>query len=152
MGTFDLVLNELETKFGISRHKASTLLSSLLSVINEQTDGVRGFFDRFERAGLRGWLFSSKDTKPIDVEKLQSTVGREALDKIASRSGLSLAAATSAVGFILPKIFQRIAPGGAVPSRLPSEMTPYMAGSVGTVGSVVHQAAYPAERIVVEKP
>jgi len=52
VGAIDLVMNEVQSRFGLSDTKASSLLSGLLSLITQQSGGVSGFIDRFRNAGL----------------------------------------------------------------------------------------------------
>src|SRR5690349_11253970 len=52
MGTMQLLLNDVESHFGLSDAKAGSLLSSVLGLIQEQNGGLSGFLDRFRRAGL----------------------------------------------------------------------------------------------------
>ena len=58
MGTLDLVLNEVESRFGISDAKATNLLSGLLTFINQQGRGLAGLLDRFRQAGFGDWVSS----------------------------------------------------------------------------------------------
>ncbi len=153
MGALDQVLSEVQSRFGISESKASSLLSGLLSLINGQADGVTGFFDRFKRPGLGNWLSSSLqgETKPLDGETVASALGRDATERIAANSGLSFSAAAAAIGFMLPKVLQKVAPGGTVPSRLPSELTSYISGPTAAVNTRASEAGYAPEQIVVKE-
>src|SRR5271156_1386461 len=105
MGAMDLVLNEVESKFGMSAGNASSLLSSLLSYINEQGTGLRGVLDRFKQAGLgdsvSSWL--SGAAKPFSADNGENALGSNALSTIAARAGLSAATAASALAFMLPR-------------------------------------------------
>ena len=85
MGALDLVLSEVQSRFGISESKANSLLSGLLSLINDQADGVTGFFDRLKRAGLGNWLSSSLqgETKPMESETVANALGTDAVNRIA---------------------------------------------------------------------
>ena len=52
---------------------------------------------------------------------------------------------------MLPKVLQKLAPGGTVPSRLPSELTSYISGPTATVNTRASEAGYAPEPIVVER-
>ncbi len=146
MGAMDLVINEVENRFGISSGNASSLLSSLLGYINEQGSGLRGLLDRFRQAGsgdsVSSWL--SGNAKPISVESLENVMGGNAISTVASRAGLSAATTASALAFMLPKVVTRLAPGGVVPTHLPAEFTSYLSGPTAAVASGARQAAYAA--------
>jgi uncharacterized protein YidB (DUF937 family) len=51
MGAIDLVMDEVQSRFGISSTKATSLLSGLLAFM-QQSGGVGGFIERFKSAGL----------------------------------------------------------------------------------------------------
>ena len=134
MGTLDFVLNEVENKFDIPDANAKSLLSGLLAFINQQARGLAGLLDRIRDVGLgdsvSSWL--GGEAKPISPEGLESALGGRAISTIASKAGLPLVTASSAL-VMLPKIVQRVARGGSVPTSLPSEFAPYMAGPASAV-------------------
>jgi len=146
MGAMDFVLNDVENAFGISETKASTLLSSLLSYINEQGAGLRDLLDRFRQVGLGDtvstWLRGG--VKPISGENVENALGSNTISTIASKAGLSIGTTASALALMLPKLVQRLAPGGEVPTRLPSEFASYLSAPAATVASGARRAAYAA--------
>jgi outer membrane protein OmpA-like peptidoglycan-associated protein/uncharacterized protein YidB (DUF937 family) len=148
MGAIDMLVNEVGSQFGINRDKAGSLLTALLGFIQEQNGGLSGFLDRFRRAGLSdtvsSWLSGAPATA-ISPESVQSALGSQAVNTIASRTGLSLSTATSALGFMVPKLVQSLAPGGAIPTRLPSEAMSYLTGATGIVTAGARQAVRAAE-------
>lgn len=148
MGTMDLVLNEVENRFGISGGNASSLLSGLFSYINEQDSGLRGVLDRFQQAGLgdsvSSWL--GGNPKPISTENLERAIGNNTISTIASKAGLSFATASSVLAFMFPKVVQRLAPGGVVPTRLPSDFMSYISGPTAAMASGARQVAHATER------
>lgn len=148
MGAMDLVLDELQSKFGISGGNASTLLSTVLTYINEPGTGLRGLLDRFKLVGLgdsvSSWL--SGEPKPISAENVQSALGNNVVGTMASRAGLSTATTASALAFMLPKLVQRLAPGGQIPTQLPAEFSSYISGPTAAVASGTRQVAYAAQR------
>jgi|KBSSwiStaDraftv2_1062776.scaffolds.fasta_scaffold176646_2 outer membrane protein OmpA-like peptidoglycan-associated protein/uncharacterized protein YidB (DUF937 family) len=149
MGAMDVLVNEVDSKFGLGAGKAGSLLTAILSLIQEQSGGLAGFLDRFRSAGLGDmvskWL-SGGPSQPLSSESLQSALGQNTLSSIASRTGLSLSTATSALGFMLPKLIQTLAPGGAIPTRLPSDALSYLTGATGMVTAGARQAVHAAEQ------
>ena len=149
MGTLDLVVSEVENKFALSQGSASSLLAGVLGYINEQGSGLKDLLDRFRQIGLgdsvSSWL--SGGAKPISPENVENALGSNAIGTIASKAGLSLATTASALAFMLPKIVQRLAPGGAIPARLPSEFTSYLAGPTAAVATGAREAAYAAREV-----
>ena len=151
MGTLDAILTEAGTQFGLSSSKTGSLLSSLLSLINDTPGGLGSFLDRFRKAGfgesVTSWLGSSQPN-PISSATLESAVGRDWIDKIASRAGLSYGTAASALAFMIPNLVHRMAPGGVVPSHLPSDILAYAGSATSAVAAGARGAAYEAERTV----
>lgn len=157
MGALDGVLSEAESRFGLSSSKASSLLSGLLNLVQEQTGGLSGFLDRFRRAGLgdsvSSWL--SGGSKPINAENVETVLGRDTVNNLAARSGVSASTTASALAFYLPRVIQRMAPGGVVPSTLPADFAPYIGGATGPTGAMASGAYqtvnYPTRRTAVRR-
>src|SRR5713226_5674956 len=147
MGAFDMVLNEVESKFGLGGGKATSLLSGLLAFIN-QSGGPSGLLDRFKNSGSGDWVSSvlNGNAKAISADHVENALGQTAIGTIASKAVISAGAASSALAFMLPKLMQGLAPGGAVPSHLPSEFMSYLSGPTAAVATGARQAVYAAER------
>jgi outer membrane protein OmpA-like peptidoglycan-associated protein/uncharacterized protein YidB (DUF937 family) len=147
MGAMELLIGEVESKFGLNNAAAGSLLTSLFSII-QQGGGVSGFIDRFRHAGLSdtvsGWL-SGTSTAALSPDSVETALGRQTISNIASRNGLSLATVTSALGFMVPKLVQFLAPGGAIPTRLPAEAMSYLTGATGMVTAGARQAVQATE-------
>jgi outer membrane protein OmpA-like peptidoglycan-associated protein/uncharacterized protein YidB (DUF937 family) len=148
MGALDFVMEEAQSRFGISGPKASSLLSGLLSFITQQNGGVSGFIERFKSAGLGDVVSSwfSGATRNLSTEQVESVLGSSTLSNLASKAGISTTMAGSAIGLMLPKLMQSIAPGGAIPTKLPSELMSYISGPTAAVAGGARQAMYAAER------
>jgi len=151
MGTLDAVLADVGTQFGISGSKTTSLLSSLLSMIMETPGGLGGFLDRFRKAGL-GELVSSwvggTTPRPLSGSALESAVGRDSIETLASKAGLSFTTALSALSFMLPNLIQRLTPGGLIPSKLPSDILAYAGSATSAVAAGTREAAAAVERKV----
>jgi outer membrane protein OmpA-like peptidoglycan-associated protein/uncharacterized protein YidB (DUF937 family) len=148
MGALDLVMNEVQSRFGISETKAGSLLSGLLSFITQQSGGVSGFLDRFKSAGLGDVLsaWSSGNARNISTDQIENVLGSSTISNLASKAGLSTATASSALAFMMPKLIQSLAPGGSIPTRLPAELMSYVSGPTAAVATGARQAVYAAER------
>jgi outer membrane protein OmpA-like peptidoglycan-associated protein/uncharacterized protein YidB (DUF937 family) len=149
MGTLDAVLAEAGNQFGISSAKSSSLLSSLIAMITETPGGLGGFLDRLRRAGLAdtvsSWL-GGGTPRAMNTSTLEAAVGRDSIDRIASKAGLPSSTAASALAFMLPNVIQRLAPGGVIPTHLSSDVLAYASGATAAVAAGTRQAAYTAER------
>ena len=153
MGTLDAIaiVLEAETQFGLSNSKSTSLLSSVLSLINETPGGLGAFLDWLRKAGLgdsvSSWL-SGSTPRPIPGSTLETVVGSDWIDRIASKAGLTYATAASALGFLIPNVVQRLTPGGVVPTRLPADALAYMGSATSAIAAGARETAYAAERVV----
>jgi len=59
-----------------------------------------------------------------------------------------MSTATSALAFLIRRIVQRVAPGGVLPTHLPSDLSSYLTGPTAAVASGARQAVYAAESAV----
>jgi len=150
MGALDAVLNEAGSRFGLSSSKVTTLLSSLLSFMNEQGGGLSGLLDRFRSTGMgdtvSSWL--SGGTPTASATQVETALGRDTLSNMASKAGVSMSTAASALAFMIPRIIQRFAPGGVLPTHLPNDLSSYLTGPTAAVASTTRQAVYTAESAV----
>ncbi len=148
MGTLDAILADAGNQFGISTAKSTSLLSGLIGMMTETPGGVGGFLDRFRKAGLgelvTSWLSGSSPT-PLSTASLEATVGRDAIDKVASKAGLSATTAASALAFMLPKVIRRLAPGGVIPTNLSSDILAYAGSATSAVAAGARRATYATE-------
>jgi outer membrane protein OmpA-like peptidoglycan-associated protein/uncharacterized protein YidB (DUF937 family) len=151
MGTLDAVLAETGSQFGIDTTKASSLLSGLLGLITQTPGGLSGFLDRFRSAGLgdvvSSWMGGS-NPRPISGTALETALGRPAIDGIASKAGLAYSTASSALAFLLPNLVQRLAPGGVIPTHLPSDILAYAGSATSAVAAGARSAVQATERVV----
>jgi outer membrane protein OmpA-like peptidoglycan-associated protein/uncharacterized protein YidB (DUF937 family) len=151
MGTFDAVLAEASSQFGISSTKTTSLLSGLLAMVNDMPGGLGAFIDRLRKSGLGDFVSSwlgSGEPRPISSTSLEAAIGRDSIDKLASRAGLSYSTAASALAFMVPKLVNRLAPGGVIPTQFSSEVLAYANSATSAVASGTRQAAYATERAV----
>jgi len=149
MGVLDAVLTDAGSQLGLSSSSMGSVLAGLLSFINHEDGGLKGFLGRFRRAGVgdlvTSWL--SGDAKAVSVDTVENALGHDTIDRIGSKAGLSFSTAASAIALMLPKLIQRLAPGGAVPTRLSADIASYISGPsnvAATVQSTVRPAASPS--------
>jgi uncharacterized protein YidB (DUF937 family) len=151
MGTLDSILTDVGNEFGLSNSKTTAVLSELLSMMNDSPGGFHAFLDRLCKAGLNDFVSSwvrGISPRPISSSTLEAAIGRDPVEKIASRAGLSTSAASSVVAYMLPVIVQRLTPGGVIPSYLPDEVRSYGNSPTAAVAASARQAAYATEMVV----
>jgi len=66
---------------------------------------------------VSSWL--SRGAPTASASQLETTLGRDTLSNMASKAGISMSTATSARAFLIPRIIQRVALGGVLPTHLP---------------------------------
>jgi len=150
MGAFDSVVSDVGDQFSMSTITASSLLSGLLSFITQQEGGLSGFLDRFRRAGMgntvSSWL--NGETESITPDTVENALGRDTINGIASKADLPSSWAAAAIAFIIPRLVHRLAPGGALPVRLPEDIISYVTGPTAAIASSARQGVQVAETAV----
>jgi outer membrane protein OmpA-like peptidoglycan-associated protein/uncharacterized protein YidB (DUF937 family) len=129
---FDELINEAASRFNLSAATISTLIRGLLSsMTNERTGGIDGFFDLFRNAGLgdviTSW-FGGREGRPVTASHIESALGASAIDQLAAPSGLSRAATSGVLAFLVPRLLGILTPNGALPSTgaLTSKVASFM--------------------------
>jgi outer membrane protein OmpA-like peptidoglycan-associated protein/uncharacterized protein YidB (DUF937 family) len=120
---FDELVNEAASRLSLPAAGISDLVRGLLALItNDRTGGPEGFADMFRRAGLgdvfTSW-FSGKEGATITASDLETTLGTERIEPLATISGLTRASTTSAIAFLLPKLIGLLTPDGVFSSGSP---------------------------------
>lgn len=136
MSIFDSIIKESGQKFG-SGDKAGNLLSSLLNLITDQTQGgFAGFLDRFRQAGLGAtadsWI-NTGDNIPLSNEQVESALGTEVTKQMAGQAGIEWETAKSALGLMIPSVVDRLTPDGGVPTD--DDLLSRIGGYLSGVGS-----------------
>jgi outer membrane protein OmpA-like peptidoglycan-associated protein/uncharacterized protein YidB (DUF937 family) len=143
MGTLDAILADAGNQFGLNSAKTNSLLSGLVALITQTPGGLSSFLEGFRKAGLgdfvSSWLGGS-NPRPISSGTLEAAIGRDPIDQIASKAGLSYATASSALAFMLPNLIQRLAPGGVIPTHFSSDILSYASSATSAVAAGTRQA------------
>ena len=91
MATFDTLIDDLATRFGLGAN-ARSLVKEVLTMISGSPGGLAGFLDKFKSAGLTSevasWL-GRPDAGPIAAGQVERALGATALSGIAGRLGLA---------------------------------------------------------------
>ncbi len=151
MGVLDAVVSEASAQYAVSNAKITSLVSGLLAYINETPGGLSALLESLNRAGLGQFVASWLDgraPRSISSTSLEAAIGREPLEKIADRAGVPFPKAASIMAFLLPKMVNRLAPGGIIPTRLPSDVLAYAGSATGAVAAGTRQAARSAKSVV----
>ena len=101
-----------------SESGSSALLSGLMGILNSHPGGVSGLTQVFEQNGL-GHLISSwigtGENLPISPDQISSVLGNERVAEIAAKAGISPDAASARLAELLPRVIDKLTPGGTLP-------------------------------------
>ena len=143
------LVTETASRFRVPAASVSALLQSVLSLMtNERSGGPEGFVDLFRRIDLGdvaiSW-FGGKAGRSITPAQMESALGVNVLDKFAAASGLTRAAVTTMLTFLLPKLLGRLTPGGLLPSSaaLQTRIAEYDARGAGAIEQSVKASRWP---------
>jgi outer membrane protein OmpA-like peptidoglycan-associated protein/uncharacterized protein YidB (DUF937 family) len=140
MAIFDSLIREVAEKFGLG-DRAGQLLASLLSLITSSDGGgLTGFISKFTGAGLGNivdsWISRGENTA-LTNDQLSRVLGSETIRNLAEKAGLSPAAATPALAYMLPKVVDSLTPDGVVPTSLPETVMSYISSLSSLLGKGV---------------
>lgn len=138
MSFLETVIRELSQKFGLGTHAGALAMEALRTITSERTGGLAGFISRFQSAGLgdlvKSWI-GNGENQPATPGQLDTALGGNFISTIASKVGLSAATVGPALAFLVPKLIDKLTPGGTVPSTLPPEVTALLSGGVPRAGA-----------------
>ena len=116
MGIFDAITGMAERHPEVSEQQHSTLLQSAMAMFGN-SGGISGLLNNAQSHGLGGivqsWIGTGAN-QPIGAGQLQSMVGQDRINELATRAGVPPAIATAALSRILPVIVDRLTPHGKV--------------------------------------
>ena len=144
------LVSETASRFNLAVASVWSLLQSVLSLMtSERAGGPEGFVDLFRRVELgdvvRSW-FAGRAGRSMTPAQLESALGVNTLDKLGESSGLARTDVTSALTFLLPRLFARLTPGGLLPSSatLQSRIADYMQHPGGAIDRRQPTHGFPA--------
>ncbi len=95
------------------------VLSTLLNVVNSYPGGVSGVLEAFHKQGLGGVVSSWVSTganQAVSPEQVQSALGNQQVQEVASKLGVSPQDASSHIAQWLPAVIDHLTPNGQVPA------------------------------------
>lgn len=95
------------------------VLNTLLNVVNSHPGGVSGLLESFQKQGLGGVVGSWVGTganQAVSPEQVQSALGDQQVQEVASKLGVSTQDASSHIAQWLPSVIDHLTPNGQVPA------------------------------------
>lgn len=118
MGILDDVLKTATAAAPAAETSQSPLASAVLFMLSSQGGGISSLVQQFTANGLghivNSWI-STGQNLPISPQQLQSVLGSEQVQAIATKAGISPEAAQSGLAQLLPQIIDHLTPNGSVP-------------------------------------
>lgn len=116
MAMFDAIIAEVNERFNLDG-KAGTLLSALLALMTDG-DGLTGFLEKFNQAGLSdaasSWVGAGANEE-ISNEQLESALGKNTIENFANQAGTDYEKAASAIAFMTPRVIDALTPDAVLP-------------------------------------
>lgn len=94
----------------------SALVSHVVDMVKSpQSGGVEGMLQQFREKGLGGAVESwvrQEANKPIAAQDVEKVLGQDRINEIAAKFGMSPQEASAKLAQILPKVIDKLTPGG----------------------------------------
>jgi uncharacterized protein YidB (DUF937 family) len=114
MGLLDTVMNMAERHPEVNQQQHSGLVQGALSMLSSP-GGISGLLNNAQSTGLGGivqsWIATGAN-QPINESQVQSVLGQDRINELASRAGIPPAVASAALTRILPMIVDKLTPHG----------------------------------------
>src|SRR5262245_7349038 len=149
---FERLVTEIASRYNLGTSSVASLVRGLLQLMtSDRTGGINGFMDMFRNAGLgdvfASW-FGGKDGRTITGSQVESALGVNTIDKLATSAGLSRSTTSSVLSGLLPKLVAQLTPNGSLPSTssLLAQVSSYLAmpgAAAAAVGEYAKPSAWP---------
>lgn len=119
MGLLDQVVGAVSKMSGQSAQTDNSLLSSVLQLVNNpQTGGISGLVESFQKGGLakavNSWVSTGRNI-PVSAEQIQSVLGNEKIQNLASKLGINTNQVSAQLAEVLPQVIDKLTPNGTMP-------------------------------------
>ena len=110
------ILNTIQSALG-GGNKKDDLMSSVMGLLGGQ-GGLDKLIGQFASKGLGdvigSWVSTGKNL-PVSGDQLQSVLGKDTINNLASKLGMDKGALTSQLTNLLPNVVDKLTPDGKVP-------------------------------------
>jgi uncharacterized protein YidB (DUF937 family) len=118
MAVLDEILGQFMGKSETEQAQQSGFLQQVLAIVNNKGAGLAGLVKAFQEKGLgaiaKSWV-GTGDNQPVSAQQLESVFGRDQLEELATKAGISLSAFKSKLSELLPMVVDKLTPNGQVP-------------------------------------
>ena len=110
------ILNTIQSSLG-GGNKKDDLVSTVMGLLGGQ-GGLNNLISQFASKGLGdvigSWVSTGKNL-PVSGDQLQSVLGKDTINNLASKLGMDKGALTSQLTNLLPDVVDKLTPDGKVP-------------------------------------
>lgn len=110
------ILNTIQSALG-GGNKKDDLVSTVMGLLGGQ-GGLNNLISQFASKGLGdvigSWVSTGKNL-PVSGDQLQSVLGKDTINNLASKLGMDKGALTSQLTNLLPDVVDKLTPDGKVP-------------------------------------
>jgi len=110
------ILNTIQSALG-GGNKKDDLVSTVMGLLGGQ-GGLNNLISQFASKGLgdviNSWVSTGKNL-PVSGDQLQSVLGKDTINNLASKLGMDKSALTSQLTNLLPDVVDKLTPDGKVP-------------------------------------
>jgi uncharacterized protein YidB (DUF937 family) len=121
MGLFDELAGKALSMLGGSEEGSSGLIGGILEMVAPNSSGgIGGLLQSFQDQGLgdtvSSWIGNGENL-PISAEQIQSVLGSEKIQNLASQFGMSGDDLSSMLSQHLPGLVDKLTPNGTLPDN-----------------------------------
>ncbi len=118
MGLFDAIAKEILGKVSGGNVQNPLLQIALGLIANPKTGGLEGLVESFKNKGLgdiiNSWVGTGQN-QPISKEQILGVLGRDQIQKMAEKVGISQEEASGGLASFLPEVIDKLTPTGKLP-------------------------------------
>ncbi|HSB30701.1 MAG TPA: YidB family protein [Candidatus Sulfobium mesophilum] len=119
MSFLDEVKDKIVSAVGGMKGEHSDLIDSIMGMItNKESGGLEGLVNSFKEKGLgdimSSWISTGRNL-PVSDDQVQQGIGKDQIQRLAEKIGLSPDAAKSKLAELLPDIIDKLTPEGRIP-------------------------------------
>jgi uncharacterized protein YidB (DUF937 family) len=118
MGLFDTITKEILGKPSGGDAKKPLLDIALSLIANPKTGGLEGLVESFKNKGfgdiMSSWIGTGQN-QPISKDQILNVLGKDQIQKMAEKAGVSPEEASGGLTSLLPEIIDKLTPSGKLP-------------------------------------
>ena len=119
MGLLEDLASKAKGAMGATGGEHSGMINAVLGMLGVQgTGGLAGMVQAFKDRGLQDIINSwvgTGENKPITPEQIQLGLGKEKIQELADKAGVTAEAAKAKLAEILPGLVDKLTPQGKIP-------------------------------------